>query len=62
MIGTANPFFATQIWLLNEDENVTEKWEPATSDMQIIFEKLFAFVRKLVDTIIQNFTYILGIK
>lgn len=54
MIGTANPFYSTQIWMLEEDASVTEKEEPATSTLQLMIEKLVRFVKDWVSMIFEN--------
>ena len=58
MIGTANPFYSTQIWMLEEDPSVTEETDPATSTVQLIIEKLVRFVKAWVSMIFENLSLV----
>ena len=56
MIGTANPFYSTQIWMLEEDASITENSTPATSRIQLMIEKIIRFFNSVIEMIKENFS------
>ena len=62
MIGTANPFYSTQIWMLEEDASLTENASPVTNPFKLILEKLIRFFKDFIEMIMENFTAILPVK
>lgn len=61
MIGTANPFYSTQIWMLEEDVSKTETATPATSTFRLLVEKLVRFFNSFIEMIKENFSMLFGI-
>lgn len=61
MIGTANPFYAAQIWLLDVDESVEEKWEPATDSFSVTLERFIALIKAFFEALFENLTGLFNI-
>lgn len=62
MIGTANPFYSTQIWMLEEDPSVTETATPATSIFTLLTEKFVRFFFSFIEMIKENLSMIFPVK
>lgn len=58
MIGTANPFYSTQIWMLEENEAITEENSPVTSKFQLFIEKFIRFFYSIIEMLKENFSMI----
>ena len=58
MIGTANPFYSTQIWMLEENEAITEENSPVTSKFQLFIEKIIRFFYSIIEMLKENFSMI----
>ena len=62
MIGTANPFYSTQIWMLEEDPSITETATPATSFFTLFVEKIVRFIFSFIEMIKENLSMIFPVK
>lgn len=62
MIGTANPFYSTQIWMLEEDSSITETATPATSIFTLFIEKFVRFIFSIIEMIKENFSMLFPVK
>ncbi len=61
MIGTANPFYSTQIWMLEDDASLVENNSPVTSKFQLLIEKLIRFFNSIIEMIKENVSMIFPI-